>query len=80
MEEATRVKALSPQALAIRMGISPKQLRSILRTEHSRDVKNKRWEIIPTLARKVEKDYKAKVRESEARKQSEIKKQLEGRE
>ena len=80
MEEATAIKTITPQALATRLGISPKRLRSLLRTEHPRDIKNKRWEIPTTLAKKVEKDYKAKVREREAKKQAQIKEELEGKE
>ncbi len=50
-ETTTGVKTLTPQALATRMGISPKRLRSLLRAEHPRDVKNKKWEIPLILAR-----------------------------
>lgn len=74
--------AIEPKNLAARMGISPKRLRAILRAERPRalEVKGKKWEISPTLAKEVEKAYKAKKAAKEAAKQAEIKKELEGEE
>ena len=74
--------AMEPKNLTARMGISPKRLRAILRAERPRapEVKGKKWEISPTLAKEVEKAYKAKKAAKEAAKQAEIKKELEGEE
>jgi len=80
METATTVRSLTPKDLAKRLGIGAKRLRMILREQAPRDIKKKRWEIPLTLAKKVEKDFKANVREREAKKQAKIKKQLEGKE
>ena len=77
-ETVTEVKTVTPQALGTRLHISPRKVRSILRAEYPRDVKNKRWEIPETLARKVERVYKAKVKEREAKKQAVIQKELAG--
>ena len=76
MEESTTVKTISPQALAKRIGISDKRVRAMLRSDYPRPEKKKRWEIPISLARKVEKDYKAK----ETKKKAEIEKQLKGEE
>ena len=71
---------MEPKNLATKMGISPKRLRALLRAEHPRkaEVKGKKWEISPELAKKVEVDYKAKKAKKEAEKQAEIKKELAG--
>ena len=76
-ETVTAVKTVTPQTLAARLHISQNKVRSILRAEYPRDVKNKRWEIPETLARKVERAYKAKVKEREAKKKAVIQKELE---
>ena len=78
--ETATVKTTTPALLATRMGISPKQVRQILRTEHPRDVKHKKWEIPETLAKRVIKNYKTQIKEREAKKQMEIDKQLKGEE
>ena len=80
IDTATKVQTLTPQALATRMHISPKRLRQILRAEYPREAKNKRWEIPVTLTRRVERDYKAKLRERENKKQAHIKQELQGQE
>ena len=74
-------KTFQPKDLATKMGISPKRLRAMLREEHPREVevKGKRWEIPISLAKEVEKAYKEKVKAREAKKQAEIKAQLEGK-
>ena len=74
------IPGLEPKALAGRMGISPKRLRSILRADHPRqpDVRGKRWSIPMDLAKKVEADYKAKQAKAEAEKQAQIQKELAG--
>lgn len=74
------VEAMEPKHLAARMGISPKRLRALLRAEHPRkpEVKGKKWEISPTLAKEVEKAYKAKKAKKEEAKKAEIAKELEG--
>jgi hypothetical protein len=56
---------LSVSELAKKMGIQPKRLRSFLRAEYPRDIKGKKWEINSTLAKKIEKDYKAKIKAKE---------------
>ena len=78
VEESTTTKTITPQALAKRMGISDKRVRAILRSDYPRAEKKKRWEISVTLANKVARDYKAAVKEREAKKQVEIQKQLKG--
>jgi len=70
----------APEALAKRLGITAKMVRAILRTEHPGEVKRKRWESPLTLAKKVERNYKARLKEREAKKQADIEKQLEGHE
>ena len=75
---ANETTTIEPKHLAAKLGISPKRVRQILRADYPRDVRKKRWEIPTTLAKKVEKDFKAKVREREAKKQAEIEKQLKG--
>jgi hypothetical protein len=56
---------LSVSELAKKIGIQPKRLRAFLRSEYPRDIKGKKWEISSTLARKIEKDYKAKIKAKE---------------
>ena len=79
-EAIPKVNTMTVQTLATRLHISPKKLRSILRTDYPRDAKNQRWEIPLTVAKKVEKEYKAKVKEKEAKKQAVIDSQLKGEE
>ena len=67
IEKASSMNTLTPQALAKRMAINAKIVRAILRAEYPREVKNKRREIPATLAKKVEKEFKAKVKEREAK-------------
>ena len=71
---------VEPKHLAARMGISPKRLRAMLRAEHPRvaEIKGKKWEISPELAKEVEKAYKAKKAIKEAPKKEQITKELEG--
>jgi len=65
IEKASSMNALTPQVLAKRMAINAKTVRAILRTEYPREVKNKR------------KEFKAKVKEREAKKQAQIQNELE---
>jgi hypothetical protein len=74
------VKTLTPKELAKRMGISDKRVRSILRSSIQRDAKHKSWQVTPEQAKQVIKDYKAEVKEREAKKQAKIKNELEGKE
>ena len=71
---------MEPKNLAARMGISPKRLRAMLRTDYPRavEVKGKRWEIPQDLADKVRKEYQAKKAAKEAEKKAEITKELKG--
>ncbi len=78
VDTATEVKPLTPQALAARMGLSPKRLRQILRAEYPREAKGKDWEIPSDVAKRVEKAYKAKVKAREQKHSAQIKKELEG--
>ena len=70
--------AMEPKHLAARMGISPKRLRAMLRAEHPRvaEVKGRKWEISPELAKEVQKAYKEKKAAKVAAKKAEIKKEL----
>ncbi len=65
MEKVEEVKTITPQVLAVRMGMSPKRLRAILRTEYPKVGKGKRWQIPMTMARKVEREFKAEVKAKE---------------
>jgi len=73
---------IEPKNLAARMGISPKRLRALLRSERPRaaEVKGKRWEIPMEVAKEVEKAYKAKKAAAEAEKKAAIQKELKGEE
>lgn len=73
-------KTLTPQQLAKRLGLSPKATRQLLRSDYPRDTTKKRWEIPETLAKKVQRDYKAKLKEKEAKKKVDIDKELDGKE
>ena len=75
--ETSTEKTLTPQQLAKRLRLSPRATRQLLRSEYPREVKNKRWEIPATLAKKVEKEFKAKVKESDAKKQAQMQNELE---
>ena len=70
----------TPKQLAARMGISPKRLRAMLRTERPRalELKGKKWEIPGEEAKKIREAYQAKKTAKEAEKKAEIKKELEG--
>jgi phage antirepressor YoqD-like protein len=61
---------LSVGELAKKLGVQPKRLRAFLRSENPRDIKGKKWEINSTLARKIEKDYKAKIKTTEEAKKT----------
>ena len=74
MEEA--VKTISPKQLAARLGASPKRVRSILRSSIPRDTKHKNWQLTPEHAKQITKDYKAKIKEREAKEQAQIKEEL----
>ncbi len=80
MEQTQEVKTLTPKELATRMGVSPKRARMYLRAHYPRDAKHKNWQLTPEEAKKIVKDYKAEVKEREAKKQSEIANQLNGEE
>lgn len=71
---------VTPKQLAARMGISPKRLRAMLRSERPRatEVKGKKWEIPTDIAKEVEKGYKEKKAKAEAEKQAQIQEELEG--
>ena len=73
-------QALTPKALATRMGISPKRLRAMLRAERPRKVelKGKKWEIPMKDVREIEKAYKEKKAKAEAAKQEQVQKELKG--
>jgi hypothetical protein len=73
-------KTVTPQHLAKRLGLSPKATRQLLRAEYPRDTKKKKWEISETLAKKVQRDYRAKLKEKETKKKAESDKELEGKE
>ena len=66
MEKVEEVKAITPQVLAVRTGMSPKRLRAILRTEYPKVGKGKRWEIPLDVAKKIEKTHKAKKEKRQA--------------
>jgi hypothetical protein len=61
---------LSGSELAKKLSILPKRLRAFLRAEYPRDIKGKKWEINSTLAKKIEKDYKAKIKAKEEAKKT----------
>ena len=73
-------KVLEPKQLAARMGISPKRLRSILRTKYPREaeIKGKRWDIPMALAKEVEKGYKEKKAARAAEAKAKVEKELKG--
>jgi len=75
-------KTLEPKHLAARMGLSPKRLRAILRSEKPRTLEEKghRWAIPTSMAKEVEKAYKAKKAGKEAAKKAQIQKELKGEE
>ena len=73
-------KILTPQQLAKRLGLSPKATRQLLRAEYPRDTRKKKWEISETLAKKVQRDYRARLKEKEVKKKAESDKELEGKE
>ena len=53
---------MSVSDLAKKLNIKPKRLRAFLRTDYPRENKGKKWELTTSLARKIEKDYKAKIK------------------
>ena len=65
---------LSVSELAKKLNILPKRLRSFLRAEYPRDNKGKKWELTTSLAGKIEKDYKAKIKAKDEAKKEEPKK------
>jgi hypothetical protein len=65
---------LTVSELAKKLGILPKRLRSFLRAEYPRDNKGKKWELTTSLAGKIEKDYKAKIKAKDEAKKEESKK------
>ena len=80
MVEGAGIRTMEPKHLAAQMGLSPKRLRAMLRTEYPRvlEQKGKRWEIPVDLAKKVQESYKAKKAEAEKAKQEQIKAELKG--
>jgi hypothetical protein len=56
---------LSVAELAKKIGVTPKRLRSHLRAKYPRDVTGQKWAITASLAKKIEKDYKAKDKAKE---------------
>ncbi len=79
MEETQEIKPVTPKELATRIGISPKRARMYLRTHYPRDTKHKNWQLTPEQAKKIVKDYKAEVKQREAKKQAQVIKELEGK-
>ncbi len=77
VEKANPSAFVTPEALASRLGIGQRKLRSILRAAYPREAKGKKWEIPIALADKVEKAYKAKVRARQDKPQDQTKKELE---
>jgi len=78
--ETTAIEeVLTPQQLAKKLGLSPKATRQLLRSEYPRDAKNQPWQIPEKLARKVQRDYRAKLKEKEAKKQTQVQNELEGK-
>jgi hypothetical protein len=65
---------LTVSELAKKLGILPKRLRSFLRAEYPRENKGKKWELTTSLAGKIEKDYKAKIKAKDEAKKEEPKK------
>jgi hypothetical protein len=51
---------LTVNTLASKLGLTPKRLRPILRSEYPRQDRGKKWEITGSLAKKIEKDLKSK--------------------
>ena len=80
MEQAQEIKTFTPKELATRLGVSPKRARMYLRTHYPRDIKHKNWQLTPQQAKKIVKDYKAEVKQREAKKQAQVSKELEGKE
>ena len=78
MEEA--VKIITPKELAAKMGVTPKRARMYLRAHYPRDIKHKNWQLTPEKTKKIVRDYKAELREKEAKKQAQVKLELEGKE
>lgn len=80
--ETKDIKTMAPKDLAARMRISPKRLRAMLRAERPRtlELKGKRWEIPTSVAKEVEKAYKAKKAAKEAEKKTQVEKELKGEE
>ncbi len=74
MEET---KTVTPKELASKLGIKPKRVRMILRAQYSREAKNKSWQLTPEEAKKVVREYRAKVKEKEQKRQAKIQKELE---
>jgi hypothetical protein len=58
----SKEKIISVNELAKKLGILPKRLRSFLRAKYPRDNKGKKWELTTSLAGKIEKDYRAKIK------------------
>ena len=77
MEQVEEIKTVTPQALATRMGVSPKHLRAILRTDYPNVGKGKRWEIPLDVAKKIGKTHKAKVKAKNEKRQAQIKEELQ---
>lgn len=73
MEQTQEIQTVTPKELATKLGINPRRIRMILRSQFPRDVKNKSWAIPLDVAKKVEKAYKAK----QEKKKAEIKQELE---
>ena len=72
------LNSVSLQALADKLGTSPKRLRGFLREFFPRDVKKARWEISLAMAKKVERKFKTEVADRQAKKQEKLQKELEG--
>jgi hypothetical protein len=77
MEKVEEIKTVTPQALASKIGVSPKHLRAILRTEYPKVGKGKRWEIPLDVARKIERTYKAKVKAKNEKREAQTKEELQ---
>jgi hypothetical protein len=74
-QSTTQVKQSEPlislTPLANKLGLTPKRLRSLLRANYPRPNKGQPWEITQAMAKKIEKDYRDKVKAKEEAKNAE---------
>jgi hypothetical protein len=73
------LRPLSPKDLMPKLGASEAMVRIFLRKYYPDvHVKNKSWSLSPELAKRIETDYKNKVKAREAEKKLRIEKELSG--